>query len=281
MLATVLMGLVLVAQAPAAEARAEVDQKPPADSPERAVRSFIIAMMTRDLEALRALTLPVDDLDALLPPQAVAPEDLDELKELIDRLPVRLLKAGEEVELVGGRTYRARAEDAGPDRALVFPENTAFPLAARRIDGRWRIDAAPVIASMRPAAAARPSTPPRAVDVGPIKDKVAIKPGRPIDVRFQREGDALSAPEVLAGAKDGAEAVHFDLSKEGRGRTLATRNPFSKNLVFRAAVRHEGRASFVETSIVPVRAGLIGFELWREPIEELVLFDFKLEGDAR
>jgi hypothetical protein len=30
---------------------------------------------------------------------------------------------------------------------------------------------------------------------------------------------------------------------------------------------------------VPVKAGLFSLELWQEPIEELVLFDFKLVAE--
>jgi len=58
--------------------------------------------------------------------------------------------------------------------------------------------------------------------------------------------------------------------------TLSTKNPFTKDRRSGPSARHKGRKAFFETSIVPVKAGLFSLELWREPIEELVLFDFKL-----
>lgn len=286
MLSMLLMGLVLAAQEPGAEApKKEAAQDAAADSPERAIRSFILALMTKDVPALKAVTLPADDLEKILPPQAVPAESLDAFKEQVAQLPVRLLKAGEEVELIDGQTYKARAEDVGTDCAVVLPQGAAFPLASRRVDGRWKVDVSPSVESMKGAANSKPAPPPKPVDVAPIKDKVVIKPDQEFQVQFARQGDVLSAPKVLEAPKDGAapeakaEAVHFDFSKEGDNLTLATRNPYPKNLIFRAAIKHKGRKGYVETSIVPVRAGIFGIEMWRDPIEELVLFDFKLEAD--
>ena len=42
------------------------------------------------------------------------------------------------------------------------------------------------------------------------------------------------------------------------------------------AVQLTARRIGYQTSIVPVKSGLFGIELWQDPIEELVLFDFKL-----
>ena len=47
---------------------------------------------------------------------------------------------------------------------------------------------------------------------------------------------------------------------------------------FRALARIKGRKDYFETSIVPVRSGLLGIEVWQDEIEELVLFDFQLAG---
>jgi hypothetical protein len=57
---------------------------------------------------------------------------------------------------------------------------------------------------------------------------------------------------------------------------LTTKNPFAKDFVFRAAAKYKGRKTYIETSIVPVKAGIFGIETWRDPIEELLLFEFKL-----
>lgn len=286
MFATMLIGLVLAAQDPGATTPKQEDRKEAAaDTPERAARAFIVAMFTKDVPALKAVTLPADDLESILPPQAVPPESLDAFKKQIAQHPVRLLKPGEKVNLAGGQTYETRAEDVGPDRAVVLPEGAAYPVASRLVDGRWRIDVSPMIASIKAAADRKPSSSPKTVDIEAIKDKVAIKPGQELMVGFSRQGDILSAPKVQAASKDKpdadpkAEMVRFDFAQQGKGLMLTTQNPFPRNLVFRAASRRKDRKSYVETSIVPVRAGIFGMELWSEPIEELVLFEFKLEAE--
>jgi hypothetical protein len=229
------------------------------------------------------VALPADDLEMILPRQSVPAESLKTFKEQIAKLPVRRLKAGEEVELADGQTYKARAEDVRPDRAVLLPEGAAYPLASRLVDGRWRIDASPIIASMKAAANPEPSASPKTVDLAPIKDKVVIKPSQKINVQFSREGDSLAAPKIVATEKDRpdakAEVVRFDFSQKGKDLMLSTQNPFAKSLLFRAALKHKGREAHVETTIVPVRAGLFSIEMWREPIEELVLFDFRLEAE--
>jgi hypothetical protein len=288
MLATMLVALALAAQDPGAKAQEKpVPKDAQADTPEQAIRSFIVAWMTKDAVALRAVTLPVVDLELIMPPQPIPPEALDAFKAQIAKLSVRILKAGEEVKLVGDRTYKARPEDVGPDRAVVLPGNAAYPLLSRKVEGRWRIDVSPIVASIKAAAGQGPPPAPKTIDPGPIKDKLTIKPGQEIRVQFTRDGDAISAPKVVTVPKDEAKAdpktevVHFDFSKKGDDLMLTTQNPYSKNLVFRAAARHKDRTTYVETSIVPVNAGIFGIEMWREPIEELLLFDFKLVDKKR
>jgi hypothetical protein len=274
--------LALAGQDSGAKTQEKADTKEvQADSPERAIRSFIVSLMTGDAAGLLAVTLPVEDLGSIIPPKLIPPESHDAFKAQIAEMPIRILKAGEEVKLAGGRTYKARPEDVGPDRAVVLPEKAAYPLACRKFEGRWRVDVSPIVASMK-AAANQDPTPPKTIDPGPIKDKITIKPGQEVRVRFTRDGDAISAPKVVTATKDEAKAqakpeiVHFDFSKKDEDLMLTTQNPFSKNFVFRADARYKGRTTYLETSIVPVKAGIFGIETWRDPIEELLLFDFKL-----
>jgi hypothetical protein len=45
-------------------------------------------------------------------------------------------------------------------------------------------------------------------------------------------------------------------------------------------MRLKVRKEYFETSlIVPVTVGIMGFETWQDPVEELVLFDFKLTDE--
>lgn len=126
------------------------------------------------------------------------------------------------------------------------------------------------------SATAAPDEP---VDPAKLKDKVTIAPGKTLAVQFEQNGDALSSPRVVEKAEGKTPTVNFRFLNQGDTLILATRNPFPKDLKFRALYRLKGHKDYVETSIVPVKSGLLGFELWQDAIEELVLFEFKLVGD--
>jgi hypothetical protein len=115
-------------------------------------------------------------------------------------------------------------------------------------------------------------------DPATLKDKVTIAVGKKLVVKFDQKGDALSNPKVVEKAADKptTPTPTFDFSKMGDNLILTTKNPFPKDLKFRALARLKGRKDYFETSIVPVKTGLLGFELWQDPIEELILFEFKL-----
>lgn len=268
------MVLLLVAQNPGAKAQEKGGKEAAAETPEGAIRTFIVAMMTKDAAVLRSVTLPADGLDVLLQGQAISPDAVEGFKAQVAGLPVQLLKAGEEVTLADGRKYKARAEGVGPDCAVVLPKGASFPVLCRKDDGRWRVDAAPIIASMKGSGDARKS-----IDPAGIKEKVAIRLNQKLDIQFQQEGGAISGPVVVDKPRAGVPTLHVDFKKQGESLMLATQNPFPKDLTFRALARYKGRKSYFETSIVPVKAGLFGLELWQDPIEELVLFDFKLADD--
>src|SRR4051812_42690182 len=114
------------------------------------------------------------------------------------------------------------------------------------------------------------------VDPATLKDKVTINVGKKLFVQFEQEGDVLTRPKVVEKAADKPPTPTFDFRKMDDNLILTTKNPFSKDLKFRALARVRGRKDYFETSIVPVKSGLFGIEFGQAPIEELVLFDFKL-----
>ena len=244
-----------------------------AATPEQAVRTFIVAMMTKDAPTLRAIILPTKDFDTLLEGQEVAAEELEKFKAQIAKLPVRLLKAGEEVSLAGGGKYKVQAKDISPDRAVALPEGASFPVLIQKDKGQWRIDASPIIANMK-------GDTPKPLDPAQIKDKITIHLDQKLDIQFNQKGNMISEPKVVAAPKLQAPTVHMEFSGLDDKPTLSTQNPFTKDLSFRALARHKGRKSYFETSVWPVKAGISGIELWQEPIEELVLFDFKLVDET-
>src|SRR5437763_1386465 len=90
------------------------------------------------------------------------------------------------------------------------------------------------------------------VDPATLKDKVTISLGKKLFVQFEQKGHVLTRPKVVEEAADKPPTPTFDFRKMDDNLILATKNPFSKGLKFRALARHKGRKDYFETSIVPV-----------------------------
>jgi hypothetical protein len=243
-------------------------------NPEQAFRTFFMAWQTGDAAALRAISLPLsaDDVDLLVDEPLFPSVPIAAFRAHFANMPVLVLKAEDVVTTLDHRIITTKPEEVAIDRAVVILEGTNLATDCRKVDGHWRIDASPIVADLR----ARPAR--KAVDPTSIKDKVTIRLGQKIDVRFEYKRATLSNPKIVDAPKDQASTVHIEFNlfnNQADQLMLLSQNPFSKDLSFRAIARHKGLKNYVETSIIPVRAGHMGFELWREPIEELVLFDFK------
>ena len=115
-----------------------------------------------------------------------------------------------------------------------------------------------------------------APDPATLKDKVTIAVDKTLLVQFEAKADALTQPKIVAKLADKPLTTTFEFKTMGDNLVLSTKNPFPQDLKFRALARLKGRKNYFETSIVPVKSGLFGLELWQDPIEELILFDFKL-----
>lgn len=118
-----------------------------------------------------------------------------------------------------------------------------------------------------------------------LKDKISIRIGSKCAIEFKRDGHRLLEPKKT-GTPDG-KSPFIEVKFEKTGSVIEERpmlmltvqNHFPKVLRYRAAMRYKGRADYIETSIVPVFAGIMSGESWVDPIEELVLFDFKLTDE--
>lgn len=126
-----------------------------AATPEEAMRSFMAAMICQEEEALRELTLPNEEFEWLLRGDAAPKEVHQQIKDRIAEMPVEVFKEGDEIMLPGGRKQKVKAEEVGEDRAVVMPEGAPIPTRLRKVEGRWRVDATPIIAGRKAADAAR------------------------------------------------------------------------------------------------------------------------------
>lgn len=113
-------------------------------------------------------------------------------------------------------------------------------------------------------------------DPSMLKDKVTIEVGKKSIIEFEQKNDALVNPKTVDKSSENPPTPSFEFTKKGDNLMLVTKNPYRKDMTFRALARLKGRKDYFETSIVPVRSGLLSFEVWSDPIEELILFEFKL-----
>jgi hypothetical protein len=123
-------------------------------TPEEALRTFVLAMANRDEPTLRAITLPAEGFEWLLAGRAAPASVLKDLAEKLARPTFRSLKPGDKFTLPRGEVVVVKAEDVGPDRALVLPEGASLPTRAHKVEGHWKVDPSAVIASRKAAEAA-------------------------------------------------------------------------------------------------------------------------------
>jgi hypothetical protein len=112
-------------------------------------------MATKDETTLRAVTLPSDDFDWLLKGQAVPAEHLEEFKAMMAKQPIKSLKVGDEFTLPNHRKMKVPVSDISDEKAVLLPEGAPVPTRARKVDGKWKIDATPIISGRKAADAAR------------------------------------------------------------------------------------------------------------------------------
>lgn len=129
--------------------------KAAAATPEQALRTFLAAMITQDEKSLRAVTLPAKDLEWLLKGKPVPADLIENIKSQIANQPIRVLKPGDVITLPGNRKLTVQPDEVTKDRAFLLPEGMELPSRLRKVDGRWRVDATPMIAARKAAEAVR------------------------------------------------------------------------------------------------------------------------------
>jgi hypothetical protein len=111
-----------------------------------------------------------------------------------------------------------------------------------------------------------------------VPDSVSIKVGQELFVSFTSNGDSLVNPKALPDANGPDPAVIVQLSQSGPTRTLQVTNPYARGLGYRVLARKRGSRKETELPVSSVRSGQQSVMTLGEPFDELVLYDFHLQG---
>lgn len=108
-------------------------------------------------------------------------------------------------------------------------------------------------------------------------DSVVVKVGQQLFVSFTTNADSLVSPKMMPDG-NGADTVTIQLTQSGPTRTLLVTNGFTRSLGYRLKARKRGSRKETELPTSSVRSGMQGVLSLSEPFDELVLFEFHLQG---
>jgi hypothetical protein len=109
-------------------------------------------------------------------------------------------------------------------------------------------------------------------------DSVTIKVGQQLFVSFAANGDSLVSPKTLPNGDGPDPVVTIQLTQSGPTRTLLVTNGYARSLGCRVKARKRGSRKETELPVSSVRSGMQSVMSLGEPFDELVLFEFHLQG---
>jgi hypothetical protein len=110
------------------------------------------------------------------------------------------------------------------------------------------------------------------------KNTVLLHPGDIIYARFDVKGTKIKLAHA-GPEKDDAAQVILSLDKEAKGgsRTLKVENKFTSDMLYKIEIRSLSQNHQMRLPPTPVVAGKVAFDSYPAVVEEMALFDFKLE----
>jgi tetratricopeptide (TPR) repeat protein len=119
------------------------------------------------------------------------------------------------------------------------------------------------------------------INVSNLQNKVVINLGQKSATHFQFERDQLVEPKTVQadGQKPAKlpDCLWLDFRQDKRGRILFLWHSFKRTIRAKCVARLKDYDTYFDTDLVPVPEKTVSPEIWKEPIEELVLFDLTLE----
>ena len=111
-----------------------------------------------------------------------------------------------------------------------------------------------------------------------LPDSVTVKVGTQVFVAFVANGDNLVSPKTLPDGNGPDPAVSIQVTQSGPSRTLTVTNPYARGLGYRAIAKKRGSRKETELPVSSVRSGQQSVMTLSEPFDELVLYEFHLQG---
>lgn len=112
----------------------------------------------------------------------------------------------------------------------------------------------------------------------PETGTVAIKFGEKLVVHFDVDGEQLINPVAKKGERLEPNSFTLDFRLYKGSRLLTLEHSFPQIIRVRCLARLKDLDTYFETDVLPVPPKTLNRELWPEPIEELVLFDFHVNA---
>jgi hypothetical protein len=100
---------------------------------------------------------------------------------------------------------------------------------------------------------------------------VNVLVGEELNVEFDDDGERLSNPSYVKTPNKPERTVSLRLEQIENGTVLKIRNPFKRAIEYDCLIQHYNEQQLRKTSIIPVRAGLISFEMWPYPLAQVVV----------
>jgi hypothetical protein len=108
---------------------------------------------------------------------------------------------------------------------------------------------------------------------------VNILMGEKVYVEFDEAAGKLTNAQYVKQIKSAEKTVTFELSQTENGTVLSVKNPFSKDIIYDCLIQNYKTAKLQNTSIIPVGSKLLSFEMWAEPIPQVVISNVRFVAD--
>ncbi len=107
---------------------------------------------------------------------------------------------------------------------------------------------------------------------------INVLAGEELNVEFDEADGRLTNPSYVKTPAKPERTVSLRLEQTDEGTVLRVKNPFGKAIVYDCLIQHYNEQRFRKTSTVPVRGGLMSFEMWPYPVAQVVVSNVRYDS---